>query len=222
MLHLAGVKAGDRVLVPGASGGVGLAAVQLAKRRGAKVTAICGRDKTGHLRAMGADEVLGGRPGSAEWAEVVGRIKGSFDVVVDNVGGSAFPDMIDALKRHGRYVTSGAIAGPVVNLDLRTLYLRDLRLIGSTSWEEPVFPNLVSYIEAGEIKPVVARSYPLSEIVTAQKEFLKKKHVGKFVLVPPPVTERGEEEKGDNCGMSEMAPKVGGCEEWAVDDLIDS
>ena len=70
-------------------------------------------------------------------------------------------------------------------LDLRSLYLRDLHLIGSTAWAEPVFPNLVGYIERGEIRPLVARTFPLEQIVDAQKAFLEKRHVGKFVLLPP-------------------------------------
>ncbi|MCD4713087.1 MAG: hypothetical protein K8R73_07385, partial [Clostridiales bacterium] len=71
--------------------------------------------------------------------------------------------------------------------DMRDFYLKDLRLIGCTAWDEPVFPNLVSYIEKGEIKPLVAKMFPLEQIVDAQKEFLKKKHVGNFVLIPPPL-----------------------------------
>ena len=57
-------------------------------------------------------------------------------------------------------------------------------MIGCTAWDEPVFPKLIGYIEQGEIRPVVARTFPLVEIVEAQKEFLEKKHVGKFVLIP--------------------------------------
>jgi NADPH:quinone reductase-like Zn-dependent oxidoreductase len=81
-------------------------------------------------------------------------------------------------------VTSGAIAGPIVSLDLRQLYLKDIGLIGTTAWDEPVFPNLIRYIENNEIKPLVARTYALENIVEAQTEFLKKQHFGKFVLLP--------------------------------------
>ena len=93
------------------------------------------------------------------------------DVVIDNVGGEGFPDMLEALKRGGRFVTSGAISGPMTDLDLRTLYLKDLTLIGTTAWDEPVFPNLVQYIERDEIKPVIAGSFPLKEIARAQRLF---------------------------------------------------
>jgi NADPH:quinone reductase-like Zn-dependent oxidoreductase len=187
MVHRSGVKAGDHVLVPGASGGVGSAVVQLSKRRGAKVTAICGKAKAERVKALGADQVFTGRHGDAEWDAMMLKIKDSADVVIDNVGGDGFPDMIDAMKRGGRYATSGAISGPIVSLDLRTMYLRDLTLIGCTAWDEPVFPNLVSYIERGEIKPLIAQTFALEEIAEAQKAFLEKKHVGKFVLVPAKV-----------------------------------
>jgi NADPH:quinone reductase-like Zn-dependent oxidoreductase len=98
------------------------------------------------------------------------------------VGVSQFGSILNVLKRGGRYGVSGAISGPIVDLDLRTLYLKDLRLIGCTVLEPEVFQNLVSYIERGEIRPVVAATYDLSDIVKAQEAFLTKQHVGKIVL----------------------------------------
>ena len=73
----------------------------------------------------------------------------------------------------------------MVNLDMRDFYLKDLNLIGCTSWDEPVFPNLVGYIERGEIRPLVAKTFDLADIALAQQEFLTKRHIGNFVLVPP-------------------------------------
>ena len=72
-----------------------------------------------------------------------------------------------------------------MTLDMRTFYLKDLTLIGCTAWDEPVFPNLVGYIERGEIRPLLARTFALEEIAEAQRSFLEKSHVGNFVLVPP-------------------------------------
>jgi alcohol dehydrogenase len=63
-------------------------------------------------------------------------------------------------------------------------YLKDLTLIGCTGWDAPVFPSLISYIERGEIRPLLARNFPLEDIAIAQQEFLKKSHVGNFVLIP--------------------------------------
>jgi NADPH:quinone reductase-like Zn-dependent oxidoreductase len=182
MVHRAKVSAGDHVLVAGASGGVGSAVVQLAKRRGAIVTAIAGKDKLAQVRSIGADRVI-----ARDEDTVAGLGEKSVDVVVDNVAGPAFGGMLKVLKRGGRYVSSGAIAGPLVTLDMRDFYLKDITLIGCTAWDEPVFPNLVSYIEKGEIGPLLAKTFPLERIADAQRAFTEKTHVGKFVLIPPPL-----------------------------------
>ncbi|MFC3085589.1 alcohol dehydrogenase family protein [Tabrizicola soli] len=179
MLHRGKVGA-ETVLITGASGGVGSSAVQLAKLRGATVIALAGKSKTEEVLAIGADRVI---DRDADLVKELG--KGSVDVVLDLVGGPGWPQLLDVLKKGGRYVISGAIAGPLAQIDLRTLYLKDLTLYGATFQEDEVFENLIRYIEAGRIRPVVARTYPLSEIVQAQKDFLAKGHVGKLVLIPP-------------------------------------
>ena len=181
MLHRSGVAPGEHVLVTGASGGVGSAVVQLAKRRGAVVTALTSVSKRAEVLGLGADQVVC-RDGPGAGPALVANLQ--VDVVVDNVGGSAFPAMLDALRRGGRYVSSGAIGGPLVALDLRTLYLRDLHLIGCTAWDKPVFPNLIAYIERGEIRPLVAQTFGLPWIADAQRAFLEKRHFGNIVLVP--------------------------------------
>ena len=160
----------ERVLITGASGGVGSAAIQLAKRRGAHVTAVTGPAKADALRALGADDVLD------RDAPFPAR---SFDVVLDLVGGPRWGDTIDALRDGGRYAVAGAIAGPIVELDLRTLYLRDLTFFGCTHQPANVFTDLVGYIEAGEIVPVLAETFPLRDLRAAQQAFLAKSHVGK-------------------------------------------
>jgi NADPH:quinone reductase-like Zn-dependent oxidoreductase len=179
MLHRAGVTAGDRVLVTGASGGVGSAVVQLAKRRGAWVAAVTTADKGKALRDLGADHVVDRAVG------IPAELAGTFAVAIDNVAGPGFGGVLNAIRRGGRYVTSGAIAGPIVALDMRDLYLRDLTLIGCTAWDEPVFPNLIGYIERDEIKPLVAGVFALKDIADAQRAFLAKRHIGNFVLIPP-------------------------------------
>lgn len=179
MLHRAGVAAGEQVWVTGASGGVGSAAVQLAKRRGAHVTAITSRDKRNAVAALGADHVICREDGAAAWQNLP-----SADVVVDNVAGPGFGALLKALRRGGRYVSSGAIAGADVALDMRDLYLKDLTLIGCTAWDEPVFSNLIGYVERNEVRPLVAASYALKDMALAQQAFLEKKHTGNIVLVP--------------------------------------
>jgi NADPH:quinone reductase-like Zn-dependent oxidoreductase len=180
MLHRARAAAGEHVLVTGASGGVGSAAVQLAKRRSARVTAIAGSAKAEQVRAIGADRVIDRHDDA-----VAALGEESVDLVVDNVAGPHFGNMLRLLRRGGRYVSSGAIGGPIVSLDMRSAYLKDLTLVGCTAWDEPVFPNLVGYIERGEIRPLVAAAFPLERIADAQRAFLEKRHVGKFVLIPP-------------------------------------
>lgn len=182
MVYRAKVEKGEHVLIAGASGGVGSAAVQLAKRRGAIVTAIAGKEKLTQVRSIGADRVI------ARGDDLVACLgEKSVDVVVDNVAGETFGEMLKVLKRGGRYVSSGAIGGPLVTLDMRDFYLKDLTMIGCTAWDEPVFPNVVSYIEKGEIRPLLAKTFPLDQIAEAQRAFTEKKHVGKFVLIPPPL-----------------------------------
>jgi NADPH:quinone reductase-like Zn-dependent oxidoreductase len=179
MLTRARVAAGDLVVVTGASGGVGSAAVQLAKRRGAQVIAIADRSKAASVQSLGARKVL------ERDANLVAELgKESVDVVVDVVGGPHFPQLVDVLKRSGRYAAAGAIAGPIVRLDLRTLYLKDLSLLGCTLLEFDVFTNLIGYIERREIRPLIAATYSMSEVVAAQRAFLSKLHVGKIVMTP--------------------------------------
>ena len=103
-------------------------------------------------------------------------------VVADVVGGPGFPRLLELLARGGRYVTSGAIAGPRVDLDLRTLYLKDLELLGATVMPVGIFESLVGIIEAEEIRPLLAKTFTLDEIAQAQTEFLLKRHVGNFVV----------------------------------------
>lgn len=179
MLHRARVARGERVLVPGASGGVGSALVQLVKRRGAEVIAITSSSKQDAVIEIGADRVL---CRDDDPVAVLGA--DSMDVVIDNVAGPAFGKMLKVLKRGGRYVSSGAIAGPVVPLDMRDMYLKDITLIGCTAWDEPIFTNLISYIERGEIRPLLAATYPLHRIAEAQRVFQEKQHAGKIVLIP--------------------------------------
>lgn len=179
LLERAQVAARESVVVTGASGGVGSAVVQLARRRGATVIAIAGRWKATAIQALGASRIL---DRESDLIAELGRE--SADVAIDVAGGAHFPQLLEVLKRTGRYAVAGAVAGPIVELDLRTLYLKDLRLIGCTILEPGVFRNLIGYIERGEVRPLVRATYPLSEIVAAQEDFLARTHVGKIVLIP--------------------------------------
>lgn len=177
LLTRANVSENDIVLVSGASGGVGSAAIQLARARGAKVIAISSPQKFEDIKKIGAFKVV-----SRDDNLVTILGENSVNVVIDLVAGDSWPQFLEVLKPKGRYAVSGAIAGPIVELDVRTLYLKDLTFFGCTVIEIEVFPNLIKRIENKEIKPLVAKTFKLEEIVEAQKEFLTKKHIGKIVL----------------------------------------
>ncbi len=137
MLTRARVGPGDRVLVTGASGGVGSATVQLARARGAEVVAVTSPSKSEGLKALGATATL---TRDDVPADVLGA--NSIDVVVDLVAGPAFPGLLDVMAPFGRYAVAGAIGGPIAELDVRTLYLKDLTFYGCRVLLSVVFPNL--------------------------------------------------------------------------------
>jgi NADPH:quinone reductase-like Zn-dependent oxidoreductase len=177
LLTKSNVKENETVLISGASGGVGSAAIQLARARGANVIAITSASKLEKIKELGASKVI------SRDENIIDTLgKKSVDVVIDLVGGSSWANFLEVLKPKGRYAVSGAIAGAFVNLDLRTLYLKDLSFFGCTVLEPQVFANLLKRIENKDIKPLVSKVFPLASIVEAQKEFLRKKHIGKIVL----------------------------------------
>jgi NADPH:quinone reductase-like Zn-dependent oxidoreductase len=181
MLHRAGVRAGQWVLVTGASGGVGRALVQLARRRDARVVAVTSAPKVEVVGEWGADVVLD--RDDDHLAAAVLDATGGVDVFADVVGGRWFAPLLDTVRRGGHYTTAGAVAGPEVTLDLRTLYLRDLTFHGATVLPPEVFADLVGYVERGEISPVVARTFPLEELAAAQAAFMTRQHIGTIVIV---------------------------------------
>lgn len=184
MLSRANVSRDDRVLITGASGGVGSALIQLAKRRGSTVIALASEAKHSQVQTLGPDVVLPRNPPDLKSALKSTTGRDTATVVADIAGGKYFPTLIDALARGGRYTCSGAIAGPVVELDLRTLYLRDLTFTGSTVVPPHIFTDLIGYIEREEIRPVLAATYPLQDLHQAQQAFIDKKHTGNIVVVP--------------------------------------
>lgn len=177
MLTRASVSKDETVLVTGASGGVGSATVQLAQARGAKVIAVTSVAKARTLLNLGAVKTL---DRSDDLVAEIGA--GSVDVVIDLVAGPKWPSLLDVLRPGGRYAVAGAIGGPIVELDVRTLYLKDLSFFGCTVLEPQVFGNLIGRIERKEIVPLVAETYPLRDIAAAQSAFGEKEYIGKIVL----------------------------------------
>lgn len=174
LLTRAHVAVGERLLVTGASGGVGLAAVQLALLRGAVVTGQCSLGKSAVVRAAGAAVLDRETPLKPH----------SFDVIIDVVGGDGFEARLTALKPGGRYATSGAVGGPLVQGDLRTIYLNDLTLHGATHQPREVFAGLVTIINTARLRPVVSQTYPMRDIARAQADLVAGRYPGKLVLVP--------------------------------------
>ncbi|MEU2725905.1 zinc-binding dehydrogenase [Streptomyces smyrnaeus] len=182
MLGRAGLRAGETVLVTGASGGVGTSLVQIAKARGARVVAVAGAAKHAALRELGADEVVAR---DAELPSALAAVGvGQVDVVADVVAGPSFGDLLGVLAPLGRYVVAGAIAGPLVETDLRTVYLRQLTLLGSSFGTHEDFASVVDLVERGMFRPLVAGRYPLAQLATAQEHFVSKDFVGKLVVEP--------------------------------------
>lgn len=184
MLNRIRLKRGETILITGASGGVGSALVQLSHMRGAQVAALVSSGKEERMRELGAEIVVTRDADHLDQvlAEALNGI--SVDVAADVVGGELFPVLLRILRKGGRCVTAGAIAGPLVNLDLRTVYLKHLEIIGSTLGTRQEFANLVKYIESGKLIPLLAGTYPLKNIRQAQSDFIAKQFFGKLVVVP--------------------------------------
>lgn len=183
MLERGAVRGGETVLVTGASGGVGLAAVQLAAARGCRVVAQTSADKEDLVRASGAAVILDRSAG--DLAAQLGRlVPGGLDAVVDVVGGPLLPTLLPGLRDGGRWVVAGAVAGPVVSLDLRRLYLHDLRLIGSTMHAPAHFEVLAEQARSGSLRPQISARYALEDIGSAHAALEQRTHVGKIVVLP--------------------------------------
>jgi NADPH:quinone reductase-like Zn-dependent oxidoreductase len=184
MLARAGLARGERILITGASGGVGLALVQLAAAQDCFVIAVTTEAKREQLLAAGASQVL-------LRESVPSQVLDTPVVVVGVVvGGNGFPDLINTLAEGGRLVTAGAIAGPRIEIDIRRLYLHSRRIIGSAMWTPGHFHQLANQARQGTFTPVIAETFPLAAMATAQREFQRKEFVGKFVLTVP--TSAGE------------------------------
>lgn len=187
MLGRAGLRPGESLLVTGAGGGVGSALVQLGVLRGAEVVGVTSGAKREQLRALGARDVDRDAGDLVEQLRVVGAEAPA--VVADVVGGPLFPALLDLIAPLGRYVVAGAIAGPLVRADLRTVYLKQLQLIGSSMATHEDFAELVGLIESGSLRPLLAEHYPLRDLRRAQEEFASKAFFGKLVVTVDPTVQ---------------------------------
>jgi NADPH:quinone reductase-like Zn-dependent oxidoreductase len=185
LIHQAALRAGETVLVVGAGGGVNSMAIQVAKLAGAAVLAVAGNaEKAEKARALGADRVID-RSGS-DWVKEVLRLtdRRGVDVVVDNVGRATLMSSMQAVARGGRIVIVGNTSGPRAEIDIRYIFGKQIRLIGSTMGSRQDFLTLIGLIGAGRLKPVVDRVVPLQDGVEAYRALEAGGHFGKIILQP--------------------------------------
>ena len=181
MLRRGRAAPGECVVVTGASGGVGVALVQLAAASGLRVVALSTRDKAAQLIALGADSVVD-RHSGALTDDLVAAAPAGIDLVADVVGGDLFSIWPGVTSRRGRIVVAGAIAGPVVTLDLRPLYLQQRQIIGSTMHTRRDFAALAERARRGEVSPPIAARFDLREIHAAQQAMRSGSSIGKVVI----------------------------------------
>src|SRR5580698_8796488 len=186
------VKAGDRVLVLGASGGVGTGCVLLAKMLGAEVIACASSDeKLARLKAMGADEVIDyTKTDWSRWAvEKYGKPQrrsydGGVDVVINFTGGDTWVPSLRCLKRGGKLLVCGATAGHDPKEDLRYVWSFELKIMGSNSFYDDNLSALMQMIAEGKMKPVIDKVLPLEEAREGLRLIEDREVIGKVVVVP--------------------------------------
>lgn len=180
------LRGGEQVAIIGAGGGLATAAIQLARLRGARVVVVTGSAEKGErARALGANEVIFRSRGSEADRELwKASGKRGFDVVFDSAGEATFAGSARALARGGRLVFCGATSGPSVTVDLRPLFWRGASLRGSTMATRREFTEVLSLLQAGAVRPVVDRVFPLNEGPEALRRLASGEVFGKIVLRP--------------------------------------
>jgi NADPH:quinone reductase-like Zn-dependent oxidoreductase len=184
MLSKVPCVAGDHMLVTGASGGVGTALIQLGALKGLEIVAVVSTGKDAAVLDLGARAaVLRDEPDPVtQLRTVLGGTQ--LDIVADVVGGPLFGSWLSELRPEGSCVVAGAIVDPMVCIDLRTVYLREIAIVGSTGGLRADFEAIVALIESKAIRPVLADTYRFSDVHAAQDRFRRKDFVGSLVLLP--------------------------------------
>jgi NADPH:quinone reductase-like Zn-dependent oxidoreductase len=179
------VRAGETVLVLGGASGVGSAAIQIARWRGARVLATAGsEDKLRLCRELGAEAALDHR--DPAWGKQVKKLtdgRGA-DLVVEHVGPATWKTSMAVLARNGRLVTCGGTTGPTVELALPHLFIKNQSVLGSTMGPRSAYPEIFREVARGALRPVVDRVLPLSAVREAHELLERRAVVGKIVLVP--------------------------------------
>lgn len=185
LVERARVRAGETVLVLGGASGVGSAAIQVARDRGARVFATAGTEAKRELaRELGADEVVD--HGQADWGQTIRKLSAGrgVDVVVEHVGPATWETSMRVLARNGRLVTCGGTTGPIVQVALPHLFMKNQSVLGSTMGPRGAFPEILARIASGAYRPVVDRVMPLSRIAEAHELLEQRAVAGKIVLTP--------------------------------------
>jgi NADPH:quinone reductase-like Zn-dependent oxidoreductase len=179
------LEAGDDVLVLAASSGVGMAAIQIAKMFHCRVIATAGGEvKLAKAKALGADHVIDHY--TQDISAEVKRIteKRGVDVVFEHVGAATWQKSVESLAPYGRVVTCGITTGYDVKLDLRPLFTKQQGLLGSFMGTLGELHRVLKFVFRGELKPVIDRVYPMSEIAEAHRRVENKEQFGKVVVLP--------------------------------------
>ena len=185
--HMLGVKAeiksGDTVLVYGASSGVGSIGIQIAKARGAKViTTVATQEKAELAQKLGADYIINYR--EQQIGQTVKELTSGHgvDIVFEHTGSKTWNESMRALKRNGTLVTCGATTGPFVKIDIRALFIKHQRLIGSTMGTLQDLKEVLQLVEAGKLEPVLDKVFSFQEVHQAHERLEQGAQFGKIVL----------------------------------------
>jgi len=179
------LRAGEDLLILGVGGGVSSTAVQIGKLCGARVWVTSSSDeKLARAKAFGADECINYT--KEDWVKVVLDKTGKrgVDVVLENVGAATWKGSLRALAKGGRLVTCGATSGPIGETDIRVVFWKQLRIIGSTMANRREFNQVMTQLFRGRLKPIVDRVFPLKDGAEAQRLLAERKQFGKLVLTP--------------------------------------
>jgi len=185
LVHQAGLRAGESVLVVGAGGGVNSMAIQIAKLAGATVYVVAANpEKAERARQLGADVVLD--RSQVDWGKEIFKLtsRRGVDVVVDNVGKATITTSMQAVARGGRIVIVGNTSGPQAEIDIRFIFGKQISLIGSTMGSHQDFHDVLNLLWAGRLKPVIHQVMPLSKGRDAYQMMEEGQHFGKIVLTP--------------------------------------
>ena len=179
-------RAGEDLLIIGAGGGVNTACIDIARLAGARAIYVVGSDEEtlDVARKLGAHVTISRQ--DTDWGAAVysASQRHGVDVVVDNVGAATFPTSLRVLKKGGRLLTVGNTSGPIVELDNRYIFGKQLQIIGTTMGPISAYKKVMSLIFNGQLKPAIDTIYPLSEGLGALRHLARGRTLGKLVIKP--------------------------------------